>query len=85
MKTPDITPAQIGAAVMTALTQVVALAVAFGVPMNTEQQAAVLSFAGSVVALAIMLVYADSKIRAARAEAHGKTEIAKVIMPDVQV
>lgn len=59
MQTPDITKAQILALVQA----VIAVAVAFGVSLTSEQQAAILGLAGAV---AIVLPIADAIIRNGR-------------------
>ncbi len=57
---PDITPAQIVALIAA----VIALAVAFGAPISTEQREAILAFVGVIAAV---LIHSDAKIRNGRA------------------
>lgn len=59
MQTPDITKAQILALIQAVL----ALAIAFGVDLSTEQQTAILGLAGAV---AVVLPIADAIIRNGR-------------------
>lgn len=61
LSTPDITPAQIGAAV----TAVVGLAIALGVPLSHDKQLAIEAF---VVTFAPVLVLVDALIRHSRAK-----------------
>lgn len=59
MQTPDITKAQ----VLALMQAVIALVVAFGVDLSTEQQTAILGLAGAV---AVVLPIADAIIRNGR-------------------
>jgi hypothetical protein len=61
MQTPDLTRAQILATVKS----VIAVVVAFGVPLQPSQQIALLALAGS---LSVVLISADAMIRRARAQ-----------------
>ena len=63
METPDVTRAQILAIVQA----LIAVAAAFGVPMSTEQSAAIIQLA---TVLAVVLPLADAAIR------HGRAKIA---------
>jgi hypothetical protein len=61
VKTPDLTPAQL----LATLKAVLAVAVAFSVPLSSTQQVALLALAGT---LSTVLVAADATIRRARAQ-----------------
>jgi hypothetical protein len=61
VKTPDLTPAQL----LATLKAVLAVAVAFSVPLSSTQQVALLALAGT---LSTVLVAADAAIRRARAQ-----------------
>lgn len=60
MRTPDLTPAQL----VTIAGALLALAAAFGAPIDEEQRAAILGF---VAILGSVLLGADAKIRHGRA------------------
>jgi hypothetical protein len=61
MQTPDLTRAQILAVVKS----LIAVAVAFGVPLHPSQQIALLALVGT---LSVVLISADAMIRRARAQ-----------------
>lgn len=73
MKTPDITKAQYIAVVQ----PILACAVAFGAPINSIQQAAILGLSGSV---STALVIADAIIRNGRSKMAAAVESNKVIL-----
>ena len=61
MNTPSITSAQVGAVIA----QVIAVAVAFGVDLDTAQQSSLLGLSGII---AIAIIWADQQIRKNRAQ-----------------
>lgn len=66
MDTPDITKAQ----VIALLQAIIALAVAFGVSLSSEQQTAIIGLAG---AIAVVLPLADAIIRNGRSRIYAES------------
>lgn len=62
MKTPDVTPAQI----LAIIAAVIALSVAFGAPISSAQQEAMIVAAGTIVP--VVLVVADAALRRKRVD-----------------
>lgn len=77
MNTPSITPAQIAAF----LQPVIALLIAFGVPMTDAQTTAIIGLSGTI---STALIVADMLIRRARANNAEAIAASKVIVSQIE-